>query len=98
MRAPGMTLHKVPLTKAQLSKTTKLSPFSSQGNTDKNKFIEWGFTDAEGNFTISIDNRGSIKRFTDRFMTGLHIDDKPILLFIRDKLGCGMVSTDIIWC
>ena len=48
-----------------------------------------GKTDAEGNFTISIDKRGgpSFKRLNFRFMIGLHIDNKPLLIFIRDNLG-----------
>ena len=45
------------------------------------------------NFTFSIDNRGPLTRFNFIFAIGLHIDDEPLLLFIRDRLGCGKVST-----
>ena len=89
-----MTLHKVPFTKTQLNETpTKLM---GNKNINKDQFNERfvGFTEAEGNFTISIDNRGPLKNFNFRFTIGLHIDDEPLLLFIRDKLGCGKVSTD----
>jgi len=63
---------------------------------DKTKFIEWfvGFTDGEENFMIGSDTRGKFTRFNFRFMIGLHIDDKPLLDFIQNNLGVGIVNTN----
>jgi len=61
---------------------------------DKTKFIEWfvGFIDGEGNFMIGSDTRGKSTRFNFRFMIGL--DDKPLLDFIQNNLGVGIVNTN----
>ena len=59
-------------------------------------FIGWlvGFTDAEGNFNISLKglqgNRYNSLILT--FQIGLHIDDLYILEYIKDKLNCGNIS------
>ena len=50
-----------------------------------------GFSDGESNFTIGFDQRCKSKRFNFRFMIGLHIDDKAVLMYIREKLGCGNI-------
>lgn len=52
-------------------------------------FLKWfvGFTDAEGNFLISLD-RGFI-RF--RFKISMHIDTVDVLNLIKSKLGVGSV-------
>lgn len=51
-----------------------------------------GFSDAEGNFLISID-RGFV-RF--RFKISLHIDDIQVLKLIQSKLGVGSVTEENI--
>ena len=62
---------------------------------DKN-FIHWlvGFTDAEGNYNISLkglkDNTYNSLNLT--YQIGLHIDDLYILEYIKDKLNCGSIS------
>ena len=59
-------------------------------------FVQWlsGFTDAEGNFNISLrnfkDNKYNSVVIT--FQIGLHIDDLPVLKFIQTKLNCGHIS------
>jgi len=59
-------------------------------------FIEWfiGFTDAEGNFNISLRNlhNNSYNSVILTFQIGLHIDDLEILKFIQNKLNCGHIS------
>lgn len=59
-------------------------------------FLQWlaGFTDAEGNFNISLrnfkDNKYNSVILT--FQIGLHIDDLPVLKFIQTNLNCGHIS------
>jgi hypothetical protein len=59
-------------------------------------FLEWfvGFTDADGNFNISLrkfkDNKYNSVLLT--FQIGLHIDDLELLKFIQRKLNCGHIS------
>ena len=50
-----------------------------------NTFLYWfsGFTDAEGNFLITID-RNYVKL---RFKISLHIDDIEVLYTIKSNLG-----------
>lgn len=57
------------------------------------EFLEWfsGFTDAEGNFSIYIKDK---KYYAFRFKIQLHVDDKPVLDLIRDKLGIGTVRVE----
>ena len=60
------------------------------------EFLEWfvGFTDAEGNFNISL------KKLTENnylsamltFQIGLHLDDLIVLEYIKKKLNCGHIS------
>ena len=60
------------------------------------KYLEWlaGFTDAEGNFNISLrnlkDNKYNSLLLT--FQIGLHIDDLDVLKYIQRKLNCGHIS------
>lgn len=60
------------------------------------KFLQWlaGFTDAEGNFNISLrnfkDNKYNSVIIT--FQIGLHIDDLPVLNYIQTNLNCGHIS------
>ena len=65
-------------------------------NINNNEFFEWlvGFTDAEGSFQIGVDNRNKYPRFNFRFSIGLHIDDKPTLEFIRNRLNCGTITNN----
>ena len=53
------------------------------------EFLQWfsGFTDAEGNFLITLDRY--YVRF--RFKISLHIDDIEVLKIIRSELGVGLV-------
>ena len=59
-------------------------------------FLEWlaGFTDAEGNFNISLrnfkDNHYNSLILT--YQIGLHIDDLNVLKIIKNKLQCGHIS------
>jgi len=56
------------------------------------EFLFWfsGFTDAEGNFLITIDR--SFVRF--RFKISLHIDDVEVLNTIKYKLKIGIVTVE----
>ena len=60
------------------------------------KFLEWlvGFTDAEGNFNISLRNfkNNSYNSLVLTFQIGLHIDDLEVLKFIQKNLQCGKIS------
>jgi len=60
-------------------------------------FIEWfrGFTDAEGCFSIIVNNAGKAMdtaNFRFEFSIGVHFDDQDVLTFIRDTLRVGKVS------
>lgn len=54
------------------------------------EFLQWfsGFTDAEGNFLISIDPRNYV---VFRFRIVLHVDDKEVLQKIQKMLGIGVI-------
>nr|YP_009136836.1 LAGLIDADG endonuclease [Fusarium culmorum]AKB93389.1 LAGLIDADG endonuclease [Fusarium graminearum]CDL73548.1 Included in intron of cob n1 TaxSordaria macrospora k-hell RepIDF7WD38_SORMK [Fusarium culmorum CS7071]AKE07441.1 LAGLIDADG endonuclease [Fusarium culmorum]QID44155.1 LAGLIDADG endonuclease [Fusarium culmorum]CAB4246886.1 heg15 [Fusarium culmorum] len=60
-----------------------------QQATHNKDFLYWfsGFTDAEGNFLVSIDR----KYIKLRFKINLHIDDIEVLYIIKSKLGFGRV-------
>lgn len=68
---------------------------SNSYSLDRN-FLEWlaGFTDAEGNFNISLrnfkDNKYNSLIIT--YQIGLHIDDLFLLKLIQKKLNCGHIS------
>ena len=53
-------------------------------------FIEWfrGLVDGEGCFRIS---STKINNYSFRFSIGLHIDDKLVLEYIKNKLGFGSI-------
>lgn len=74
------------LIKPQLN---KLSPQKYHGFTEDKEFYKWfaGFTDAEGSFGIFTQSKG----FYLKFSIGLHIDDLPVLNFIKNKLGFGSI-------
>jgi hypothetical protein len=65
-------------------------------------FLEWfvGFTDAEGNFNISLRNfspktstsPAKYNSFILTFQIGLHIDDVDILNYLKKQLNCGNIS------
>lgn len=56
------------------------------------EFLHWfsGFTDAEGNFLISIDR----KYVKLRFKICLHIDDVKVLQVIQSKLNIGRITVE----
>lgn len=60
------------------------------------EFSEWlsGFTDAEGNFNISLRklNNNSYTSVMLTFQISLHINDLLVLKLIKDKLKCGLIS------
>lgn len=59
-------------------------------------FLQWlaGFTDAEGNFNISLRqlNGNHYHSVLLTFQIGLHIDDLPVLKYINNTLQCGHIS------
>jgi hypothetical protein len=57
---------------------------------EQDNFLFWfsGFTDAEGNFLITLDR--SFVKF--RFKISLHIDDVEVLNTIKSKLKIGRVT------
>lgn len=76
----------------------KISPFGQKIKTFylESDFLEWfsGFTDAEGNFNISLRNliNDKYSSLILTFQIGLHIDDLNLLEFIKEKLNCGHIS------
>jgi cytochrome c oxidase subunit 3 len=72
-------------------------------NLEKN-FLEWlsGFTDSEGNFSITLrnknlannllDDNNSYSNVTLTFQIGLHLDDLKVLELIKKNLQCGKIS------
>jgi hypothetical protein len=99
MRTDGMLLHKMPLKKNN-KLNNKNRNYSNnikiKHKMNKNEFNQWfvGFSDAESSFSITEDNRGKNTRFYFRFIIGLHIDDKPLLEFIKTELGCGSITNN----
>jgi hypothetical protein len=61
-------------------------------NKNDDEFLHWfsGFTDAEGNFLITID-RSYVKL---RFKISLHIDDIKVLQIIQSNLNIGRVTEE----
>lgn len=90
-----MSLHKLPLITPKKHGHRNYVKLSNK-NINKNDFLEWlvGFTDAEGSFLIGVDHRNNYPRFNFRFSIGLHIDDRPLLLFIQNNLNCGTVTSN----
>jgi hypothetical protein len=77
------------------TKCNKKSNVRTEDNLLKNvssEFLYWfsGFTDAEGNFLISIDRQ--YVRF--RFKISLHIDDVEVLNTIKSNLNVGTVTLE----
>jgi hypothetical protein len=78
---------------------TLLNKNKESFNLDRN-FLQWlaGFSDAEGNFSITLRNKGLSKKSLTyssvslTFQIGLHIDDLRALELIKQKLQCGSIS------
>ena len=72
-----------------LSKSSAADSLIKNYNLTGNDFLYWfsGFTDAEGNFLVTIDR----KYIKLRFKIHLHIDDLEVLHVINSKLGFGRV-------
>jgi len=47
-------------------------------------------SDGDSNFQITQDQRG-ICSFKFKFIIGLHINDRPLLVYIRNRLGLGKI-------
>lgn len=94
MRTNGLSIHKLPLFNTLNKYMRKNSTINT--NLNETKFNEWfvGFSDAESNFLIGVDNRGKYTRFNFRFTIGLHIDDRPLLQYIKTQLGCGIIENN----
>jgi hypothetical protein len=62
-------------------------------NMTDSEFKQWfvGFADAEGCFRIAINNKNKVISFN--FAILLHMDDREVLEFIKNKLNCGNVYT-----
>jgi hypothetical protein len=74
---------------------TLLNKNKENFNLDK-KFLEWlaGFTDSEGNFSITLRNlnNNSYSSVTLTYQIGLHLDDLKVLELIQTKLQCGKIT------
>lgn len=72
-----------------LSKNYVASGLAKSDNQTNKDFLHWfiGFTDAEGNFLVTIDR----KYIKLRFKISLHIDDIKVLYTIKSNLGFGRV-------
>jgi hypothetical protein len=78
-----------PLYKGNRLSTTNISlPSIPNLSSD---FYNWlcGFADGESTFYISLNPNGTIKGFI--FRIGLHIDDRDLLVYLRDMTGLGRV-------
>jgi len=73
------------------SRSANVSYPNFSGEKDDFFFLFSGFTDAEGNFLITIDR--SFVKF--RFKISLHIDDIEALNIIKSKLNVGRVTVEI---
>lgn len=94
-----MLLHKMPLrlkNKLKNENRNYSNNLKKEQKMNKNEFNQWfvGFSDGESSFSITEDNRGQNTRFNFRFIIGLHIDDKPLLEFIKTELGCGSITNN----
>lgn len=49
----------------------------------------FGSSDAEANFCIKLTRRRSLQLM---FQIGLHLDDLPLLLALKNKLQCGYIT------
>jgi hypothetical protein len=87
--------------KKEFKNETLLIQISQSGKKNKtfyldSKFLEWlsGFTDAEGNFNISLRNLSNNKYNSVilTFQICLYIDDIKLLKFIKQTLNCGHIS------
>jgi len=47
-------------------------------------------SDGDSNFQITLDHRGNCS-FNFKFRTGMHINDRPLLVYIRNRLGLGQI-------
>lgn len=47
-------------------------------------------SDGESNFQITQDHRGNCS-FKFKFRIGMHINDRPLLVYIRNRLGLGKI-------
>ena len=85
-----MGLNKFSTSTSHLNKSNDSKKFNL--DSVSKDFLQWfsGFTDAEGNFLISIDR--NYVRF--RFKISLHIDDIETLNIIKSKLNIGRVVTE----
>lgn len=97
MRTDGMLLHKMSLKINNILNNNNRNYSNNlkiKKKMNKNEFNQWfvGFSDGESSFYITEDNRGKKTRFYFRFIIGLHIDDKPLLEFIKTELGCGSIN------
>lgn len=72
--------------------STNSSNFNLIENKENDDFLHWlsGFTDAKGNFLITID-REYVKFI---YKISLHIDDINVLYLIKSKLNIGRVTVD----
>lgn len=73
----------------------KLQIFKDKEFYLESEFLEWfsGFTDAEGNFNITLRklNNNKYTSVMLTFQIGLHIDDLSVLEVIKEKLNCGHI-------
>lgn len=78
------------------SSVAAATPPEKSNNLTDEEFLFWfsGFTDAEGNFLITLDR----KYVKTRFKINLHIDDIEVLYIIKSKLGFGRVVKEINSC
>jgi hypothetical protein len=47
-------------------------------------------SDGDSNFQITQDHRGNCS-FKFKFRIGMHINDRPLLVYIRNRLGLGKI-------
>lgn len=77
--------------------STGLNSESSTSDAEDFKFLQWfvGFSDAESNFIIIPKyniNGDKVNRFSFAFSIRLHIDDKDVLIYIKNLLSIGYIN------
>ena len=67
----------------------KQDPRDRISNSDFYEYLK-GLSDGESNFQFTQDHRGNCS-FKFKFRIGMHINDRPLLVYIRNRLGLGKI-------
>jgi hypothetical protein len=76
----------------QLSDIQNITSMDSRDLVNDYDFYEFlrGLSDGEANFQITQDRRGD-SNFKFKFRIGMHINDRPLLVYLQNRLGIGKI-------